>query len=151
MSNKLFLFIFLGALISCNNSGTKNITAKASSGKADSIKILSQQIDSFHSQINELNQDLHYWFSETEIDNIKSKGIADPEKYITDNLLNTPKLIPYKAVLGGTMRFWKVTLLGDRWAVADFEDGHIGGNMLLKYTIQKDSSIKWKVIDIYTE
>ena len=119
--------------------------------QSDSIKILKIKVDTLSKQINDLKEDLHYWFSETEIDQIKEKGISEPEKYITDNLFNNPKLIPYSGVLGGTMRFWKVTLLGDRWAIAYFEDGHVAGRVLLKYTIKKDNSIKWTIMDQYLE
>jgi hypothetical protein len=54
-------------------------------------------------------------------------------------------LIPMKAVLGGNMQFSRVSLLGKSWAIADFNDGHVGGEMLLNYSV-KDTSIEWRVL-----
>lgn len=71
------------------------------------------------------------------------------ETVVTD-LLKHPELIPYKGVLGGTMIFFKegIQVLSDKWVYASFEDGHIGGYMLLGYS-SKNGIITWKVIDSY--
>ena len=144
-------FILLIVLVSCNENKRSDEQTGMALSQSDSIRILKNKADTLSKQIKDLNEDLHYWFSETESTGIKDKGITEPEKYITEDLFNNPKLIPYAGVLGGTMRFWKVTLLGDRWAIAYFEDGHVGGRVLLKYTIKKDHTIKWTILDKYLE
>lgn len=70
---------------------------------------------------------------------------------IINDLMKHDELIPYEGVLGGKMNFYSekdIFVLSDKWVLAYFEDGHIGGNMLLEYSI-KDDKISWKVIDSY--
>ena len=71
------------------------------------------------------------------IDELKNNGINDPINTITNNLYNNPKLIPYPAVLAGKMTFNKISLLGDKWVIAGFDDGHIRGQTIQKYFIKK--------------
>ena len=70
----------------------------------------------------------------------------DPTDVLFRTLDNS--LIPYEGVLGGTMGFWRddFLILNDRWAYAYFEDGHIGGYLLLEYTVV-DDQVSWKVIN----
>ena len=90
---------------------------------------------------------LTYWFDENNVEYLKEKGIKNPQKDIMRNLRNRKNLLADEAILGGTMRYGNITLLGDCWAIAYAEDGHIGINMLLKYEVQNNKSIKWKVLD----
>lgn len=81
---------------------------------------------------------------------ITTKPLQITADMIVADLLKHPELIPYEAVLGGVMSFYKETtdVLSDRWVFAYFEDGHINGNMLLEYSV-KNGVISWKVIDSY--
>ena len=57
------------------------------------------------------------------------------------------RLIPIRAVLGGTMMFSpdeNIVLLPSPYVFAEFDDGHIGGTMLLEYTILPGPKIVWK-------
>lgn len=70
------------------------------------------------------------------------------ERLIND-LLDRPELIPFDGVLGGTMGFYtpdNIYILSARWVYARFEDGHIGGEMLLEYRIEIDGEISWNVV-----
>ena len=61
------------------------------------------------------------------------------------------ELTGLEGVLGGTMGFYteeNITVLNDRWVHARFEDGHIGGEMLLLYTFEDDGEIAWTLIDL---
>lgn len=42
-----------------------------------------------------------------------------------------------------------IRVLGRRWVVAGFGDGHIAGRMLLRYGIGTDETIRWQVVDGY--
>ena len=78
----------------------------------------------------------------------------DPLHTICRDLLAKPELIPYDGVLGGTMGYLdqnNIRILNDKWVVARFEDGHISGKMLLRFEIDNDSKISWKVIDSYLD
>lgn len=121
--------------------------------------------------INEINNlEEKYQISQTTIDQLNKKtakleqelqscpsppvleinNIDDPIDYLKKDLVKRKDLIPYKGILGGTMGFYdenNIHVLNRRWVFAQFEDGHIGGQMLLEYEILKDGKINWKVID----
>jgi hypothetical protein len=87
---------------------------------------------------------------EFEIEQLKQKGLKDPVKDLTSDLMKRGDLIPYKGVLGGTMGFYceeSIQIISSKWAAAYFDDGHINGIMVLKYNIQKDGKIRWYVMD----
>ncbi|TVQ40117.1 MAG: hypothetical protein EA384_04210 [Spirochaetaceae bacterium] len=65
------------------------------------------------------------------------------------DLLDRSDLIPFDGILGGTMGFYtpdNVFVLSNRWVYARFEDGHIGGEMLLEYRIDGVGGIDWTVL-----
>lgn len=83
---------------------------------------------------------------------VKDYNKKNPIGAIKDELRNHKEVIPYEGVLGGTMGFYipgNILILNDRWIYAEFEDGHIGGAILLKYEISKDSVLTWDVIDAF--
>ena len=91
--------------------------------------------------------------SQWEIQNFQQKNLEDPEEEIRQDLFNKPELIPIEGVLGGTMGFHSpenIELLNGQWALATYEDGHIMGQMLLKYEVSNNGEICWEVMD-YTE
>lgn len=75
------------------------------------------------------------------------EGIENQEEYIKEALRNRPELIPLEPVLGGTMRFVKIDVLSEKWVIAQYEDGHVMGKALYAYELQKDGTIKFKLID----
>lgn len=84
-------------------------------------------------------------------------GVKDKDviinKDIINDLIKHPELIPYDGVLGGTMGFYDpegIQVLSDRWVFAGFDDGHINGYMLLRYS-SNDGKISWEVIDSYLD
>lgn len=141
----------LACLYSCNGPERPGKINSIPSANIDSTSILKTRIDILLFQIDSLKDELDYWFSEQDIAGLKEKKLIDPLKDITDKLRDTPALIPYPGVLGGTMRFDKITLLGNRWVIADFDDGHVMGKMLLRYSVRKDTSLKWTILDKYMD
>ena len=70
------------------------------------------------------------------------------ERLVAD-LLQRDDLIPFEGILGGTMGFYtpdNVYVLSERWVYARFEDGHIGGEMLLEYRFDAAGQIDWTVL-----
>lgn len=84
----------------------------------------------------------------SDIERLKDHGLQDPVEDITRDLEKHEELIPYEAVHGGTMRFHKVYVLTPKWVLADFDDGHIGGHMLLEYDVS-DGTISWRIVASY--
>jgi hypothetical protein len=89
------------------------------------------------------------------IESIKSKtGWDDPVGKLKNDLVDNPELIPHDPVLGGKMGFYnrdEIFLLNDKWVLASFEDGHIGGNLLLEFEITPEKEIDWQVLGSYLE
>ena len=86
-----------------------------------------------------------------DIDDMKKQGLANPVSDIISDLQKHRELIPYKGVLGGTMGFYSrkdVLVLTDKWVLAEFDDGHIAGYILLEYHIENGGKIDWKKIAV---
>lgn len=92
------------------------------------------------------------FLDDSEVSDLKKKGLRNPAADLAADLQKHPELIPHKGVLGGTMGFGGtdfIRILSGHWALADFDDGHILGKALLKYSVSRKGKIKWKVVDSY--
>jgi hypothetical protein len=74
---------------------------------------------------------------------LKHQGLTEPAKQLRESLESHLELIPYEAVLGGTMGFHQIVLLPNQFVFAEFDDGHIQGHMLLAYEVEA-GKIEWK-------
>ncbi len=74
------------------------------------------------------------------------------EKYILDQLFKTNKkakdnpLIPF-AGMEGNMEIDRAKVLNNRWILAHFTDGKYQGEMIVRYDIENNGKIKFKVLD----
>jgi len=74
------------------------------------------------------------------------------EEYLIKKLLESNHadtknpLIPYEG-MEGKMYISEVKILNNRWLIARFTDGTYEGEMIIRYDINKDMSIDFKVID----
>ena len=75
------------------------------------------------------------------------QGISNPSEFIESSLQKQPELIPIKGVLGGTMRFVKVQPLSSQWVIAYYEDGHIEGQAIYKYHLNKNGELEFELLD----
>jgi hypothetical protein len=85
--------------------------------------------------------------SESDIQKLRKKGLRNPEVDLMNDLNRKGgQLIPKDGVMGGTMAIRDSRILNDRYAMAYYEDGHIGGYMILKYEVN-NGTITWRVVD----
>jgi len=68
-----------------------------------------------------------------------------------DDLQQHENLIPFRGILGGTARYFSIMQAykfddNRGYLVIWAEDGHIGADMVLYYTISENGSIMWKLI-----
>jgi hypothetical protein len=88
--------------------------------------------------------------SESEINQLKKQGLKSPEADLKDDLLtNQQFILPEKGTLGGTMALRDIRVLNARYVLAYFEDGHNGGQMLLRYEVKPGGRIAWTVLEHY--
>lgn len=85
--------------------------------------------------------------SQSDVQRLQQKGLQNPETALMNDLHRKQnRLIPAEGTLGGTMAIRDSRILNDRYAMAYYEDGHTGGYMLLKYTVN-NGNINWTVLD----
>ncbi|MGV3541339.1 MAG: hypothetical protein ACO1OQ_16100 [Rufibacter sp.] len=88
--------------------------------------------------------------SNSDIQRLKKKGLKNPEADLMNDLMRKQKsLLTAQGSMGGTMAIRDIRILNDRYAMAYFEDGHNGGNMLLRYSVN-NGTITWTRLDSYT-
>ncbi len=114
--------------------------SKQKDDKEQLLKQINDQIDQLKSQ-STLNDMM--------IEKLNEKGVSQPKSIVSDLLMRSD-LIPFEGVLGGTMYMSRAWLLTDRYALAEFEDGHVLGNMILIYDIE-NGDIIWTVLDAQLE
>jgi hypothetical protein len=73
-------------------------------------------------------------------------GLADPAVALRESLAAHPELIPFPGVEGGRMVYGKdrIVLIPPSYAFAEFEDGHVGGYMLLHFDAPGNGIVLWK-------
>lgn len=85
--------------------------------------------------------------SQSDAQKLQRKGLKNPETDLMNDLnRKQSQLITEKGTMGGTMTIRDSRILNDRYALAYYEDGHNGGYMLLKYTVN-NGTINWTVVD----
>lgn len=80
---------------------------------------------------------------------LQKSGLTNPEADLRNDLLNKQDILLPKGALGGNMTIRDVKILSNRYALAYFEDGHSGGYMLLRFSVEQNNRIAWKVLDYY--
>lgn len=148
MRKTLFLILAFFFVLSCTHTSeieklhTEIDVLKL---KNDSLKIVN---DSLTQVLNEENPMSNPWFHEDyDGRELRKRGIFNPEKFIKESLRKNPELIPLKAVLGGTMTFGNIQVLGRKWVIAEYEDGHILGRGIFKYRLNDNDEPEFEILD----
>lgn len=95
-----------------------------------------------------------YVLTPDELAAITAKGLTDPYKDLIADILKHHELIPEDGVLGGTMRFFagdRTIVLGPDRVLAEYDDGHIGGQALFQYEVGDSGEIKWQCLSYLKE
>lgn len=154
MRYRLMILLVLACgsmLTSCSTQTGSESLQQRISMLEDSLHLMYGKYDTLRQQLADSTTATNYWFTEFDRGRLKRKGITQPIPQLTDSIALQTDLVPYSTELGGQMRVWNSMLLKDRWAIAEFTDGHITGTMLMKYTIQKDGSLQWQVLDSFED
>lgn len=152
MKYAVYLFISL-LVVSCSKSENEtrlHEQLELVKEKNDSLKkILNINRERFRIHMDKHTANSSYLFDSMDSLSIVARGINLTPQQIIDNLHDNKELIPHDAVLGGTMHFENIKLLGDRYAIAFISDGHILGRLIAKYEIKDSSGLKWTVLDSF--
>lgn len=137
---KLFLLPALFLFLSCINEAEKELTKLRINDLEDNISLLKLKNDSLKKELDLLKSRNPVIFSQ-DFDSIKN-----PEIFIVESLKRNNQIIPEKAVLGGKMRFVDTEILNKKFIWAAYEDGHIAGEAIFKYKLNKANSIDFKLV-----
>ena len=125
------------------------------------IKQVAQTAVDYDARIAEINLakdalesklDVSYTLPDYVLDGLVTHGFKTPLALLED-LATHDELLPVEGVLGGSMKWWPEysVVLNEKYVFGYFEDGHILGYALLKYSFDKDDNLKWQVIDTYLD
>lgn len=151
MKPTLLIVLMVAAFTSCdlNKVDASHLNELEAAIEAQQLTIdsLNHQIDSLQQVNNELKEDEHYWFDTwSGAYQFEQLGIYDGKERILSQLYDSPQLIPMEAVLGGTMMFGRIELLGDSWLIAEYDDGHVVGKSLYEYKVDKEGKITFSIL-----
>jgi hypothetical protein len=141
----IFTYMFLSKQVAFEQNRYEKTTKKL----RDSLSLVSNQLADGNYFSLEKNENAQNYF-----DTASSKKTIQYEKlipYVTEKLLDlnaNPKGNPYTGQDQiGTNKFIinKVRILNHRWIIADYSDGEIWGEVLLKYFVNEDESISFEV------
>jgi hypothetical protein len=122
---------------------------KATKKLRDSIALISTQFNEANYFSLEKNENAQNYFDSENSDNMIPYEKLIP--YVTEKLLDynsNPNGNPYVGQDKiGENKFIvnKIKILNHRWIIADFSDGEIWGEVLLKYFVNEDQSISFEV------
>ena len=121
--------------------------SKKSKEKLEALTLKNNDANYFSLEKNENAQ--NYFENEDSAKTIKYEALIP---YVTEKLLDlnsNPKGNPYTGQDQiGTNKFVinKVKILNHRWIIADYSDGEIWGEVLLKYFVNDDQTISFEVV-----
>lgn len=148
----LVIIALLAFLLATDQGGASSKIEEAEERLAEMEKRCARKTDSLQNVIGELivHRRIPPFIDEHQIEKLQKKGLSDPVNDLRKDLMGEPELITREGVLGGIMGFYfseGIHVLNERWVFAYFEDGHVGGSMLLRFDVLPDGGIKWEVID----
>jgi len=141
----VFTYSFLGSEVKFEQARYKKTTTKL----RDSINLLTTKLADANYFSLEKNENAQNYF-----DSGSAEKMIQYEKLIpvvTEKLLDlnaNPKGNPYTGqdqIGANKFIINKVKVLNHRWIIADFSDGDIWGEVLLKYFVNEDESISFEV------
>lgn len=137
---RLLILPAICLLLSCTNEAVKEkAQLKISNLEAD-LNELKVEKDSLEKELQLLKSRNPVVFTE------RFDTIQNPETFIVESLKSKPQLIPESSVLGGTMRFTDTEILNDRFIWAGYEDGHVAGQAIFQYKLNKADSLSFKLV-----
>jgi len=143
MNNKIKILLIL--TLTFQSCGESNST------RTESLELEIQNLkiktDSLTELLTEKQYESNYWF-ENKYDGKKllEIGIKNPEEFIAQSLREKPELIPIEATLGGTMNFGKIQPLGNKWVIAEFDDGHIHSIGIYTHKLNDNGELDFELI-----
>ena len=143
--SSVFTYMFLSKEVAFEQNRYKKTTTKLK----DSLASITNKLADANYFSLEKNENAQNYF-----DSASSQKTIQYEKlipYVTEKLLDfnsSPKGNPYTGqdqIGANKFIINKVRILNHRWIIADFSDGELWGEVLLKYFVNTDDTISFEV------
>jgi hypothetical protein len=144
--------LVLYLVFSINDSGRLRVLENQTARLQDLLEECLERNDSLSLQLQflRIEHGVPPFLDDHHVDYLRKQGMTDPVREIRSHLILNPGIIGRPGVLGGKMGFYfpdGIHILNHRWVFAYYEDGHVGGAVLLRYNISDGGDISWEVID----
>ncbi|PIF30835.1 hypothetical protein CLU81_1286 [Flavobacterium sp. 9] len=134
------LILFCFCIISCQKQNINNDLLNKQNVS------LRKTNDSLSKQLKEANQKLSNLFEEDyDASDLIKKGIVNPASFV-ESEFRKKELISLKAALGGKMAYENIQLLGSKFLIASYSDGHVDGKSIYSYKITDSNNLEFKII-----
>lgn len=152
---KVISIVIILLNISCDEFNRKeNLLYKVDELKNenDSLKKENLRLEKTTDSLKSIkDSELNYWFdNDHKALEFKRLEINNPEEFIKNSLRKRTDLIPIQATLGGSMKFGKIQILGEKWLIAEYDDGHILGKSIYSYKVNSNKEIDFKILESIT-
>lgn len=150
---KISILLFTGLLIlSCKdvvdqpeNHSDKTVQLTLKNDSLEKEIVLLKSLNDSLLKLGQAAENL--WFDKDfNGSHLTRQGITNPEEFVENALRKRADLIPFEAVLGGTMNYGKIQLLGNKWIIADYSDGHIQGRSIYEYRLNDKKELSFKIL-----
>ncbi|MGL2966198.1 hypothetical protein [Flavobacterium sp. XGLA_31] len=156
MKKSLFLYLFIIAVLinvftykyfSSKNGAELQSLTETNKKLTDSITSVSNQLYDANAFSLENNDRAQNYLNQNDIkafdEKVKQALLAYNDAPEGNKYTDQPKMGEQKYIIN------KVKLLNHRWIIANYSNGEIWGEVLLKYFVNEDQTISFEIMDSY--
>ncbi|MGC6430715.1 MAG: hydrolase [Jejuia sp.] len=155
----MYLFVFAMLLIIYQYANAKRIFENQESKLEnalnkvekleDSLVVMQEEVVSLsHFSLNR-NEDAISYFENDGFKANELLPLIKDEIYSTNEIAGEHPLVPYASSEGKKMLINTVKLLNHKWGIADFSDGQYWGEIFFTYTVNKDKSVDFTLVESF--
>lgn len=156
MKKSLFLYLFIIAVLiniftykyfTTKTESELNTMSKSVKKVNDSIAILKTKLDDSDYFSLENNDRAQNYLNQNNLpafeDKVKQSLLAFNDDAAGNKYVDQPKMGEQKFIIN------RIKILNHRWIIADYSNGSLWGEVLIKYFVNEDGTISFETIDSY--
>ena len=156
MKKSLFLYLFIIAVLmniftykyfTTKTESELNTMSKSVKKVNDSIAMLKTKLDDSDYFSLENNDRAQNYLNQNNLpafeDKVKQSLLAFNDDAAGNKYVDQPKMGEQKFIIN------RIKILNHRWIIADYSNGSLWGEVLIKYFVNEDGTISFETIDSY--
>jgi hypothetical protein len=156
MKKSLFLYLFIIALLmniftykyfTTKTESELNTMSKSVKKVNDSITMLKAKVDDSDYFSLENNDRAQNYLNQNNLpafeDKVKQSLLAFNDDAAGNKYVDQPKMGEQKFIIN------RIKILNHRWIIADYSNGSLWGEVLVKYFVNEDGTISFETMDSY--